>query len=116
LGQGLQGFFILLEDKGLPASPFRDFEVNDVQWSVELGGRTVAITGSGHYRLGGEVALTQQLMLDLQVDGGPVEHFDSGVVAGGSGFPLIDVQVSVSGAVCFNTMIHVVAQPLVQAS
>jgi hypothetical protein len=105
----------LVEDTGLPASPFRDFEVIAVQWFVELDGKTVSIIGSGHYRLGGEVALTQQLTLDLQVDGGPFEHFDSGVVAGGGGFPVIDVQVSVSGAICFNTVIHVVAQPLAQA-
>src|SRR5215469_8894959 len=114
LGQGFQGFFVLIEDTGLPASPFRDFEVNDVQWSVELGGQTVPITGSGHYRVGGEVALTQQLTLDLQVAGGPVEHFDSGVVAGSS-FPVIDITVSVSGAFCFNTMIKVDAQPLTPA-
>jgi hypothetical protein len=114
LGQGFQGFFVLIEDTGSPASPFRDFEVNDVQWSVELGGQTVPITGSDHYRVGGEVALTQQLTLDLQVAGGPVEHFDSGVVAGSS-FPVIDITVSVSGAFCFNTMIKVDAQPLTPA-
>jgi len=88
--------------------------VNDVQWSVDLGGQTVPITGSGHYRIGGEVALTQQLTLDLQVAGGPVEHFDSGIVAGSS-FPVIDIPISVSGASCFNTMINVHAQPLTQA-
>lgn len=114
LGQGFQGFFVLIEDQASPASTFRDFEVNDVQWSVDLGGQTVPITGSGHYRVGGDGALTQQLTLDLQVAGGPVEHFDSGVVAGSS-FPVIDITVSVTGAFCFNTVIKVDAQPLAPA-
>jgi len=114
LGQALRGSFLLIEDTGSPASPFRDFEVHDVQWFVDLGGQTVPITGSGHYRFGGEVALTQQLTLDLQVGGGPVQHFDSGVVAGSS-FTVIDIRISVSGAVCFNTVITVDAQPFAQA-
>ena len=115
LGQALRGSFLLIEDTGSPGSPFRDFEVNDVRWFVELDGQTVPITGSGHYRIGGEVALTQQLVLDLQIDNGPSQHFDSGLVAGGSEFPAIDVRISVSGAVCYDTVIDVVAKPFAQA-
>jgi len=40
----------------------------------------VSIVGSGDYKIGGEVALRQQMTLDLQVWGGPVQHFASGVV------------------------------------
>ena len=112
LGQELRGSFILIEDPVNPASPFRDFEVGSLQWWVAFGGATVQITGSGHYRVGGEVAVTQQLELDLQVGDAPVQHFDSGVVAGGGEFPAINVRISVSGAVCFDTVIDVVAKPL----
>jgi hypothetical protein len=37
--------------------------------------------GSGTYKYGGEVALTQQLVLDLSIDAEPVRRYDSGVVA-----------------------------------
>jgi hypothetical protein len=112
ISQVLQGSFLLREVTSEPASPFRDFDVRDVNWTARLGDQTVKIIGSGHYRVGGEVAVTQQLVLDLQVDGGPVEHFDSGVVSGGNSFPAIDVEVGIVGAGCFNTVIHVVAKPL----
>jgi len=115
LGQALRGSFLLIETTASPAAPFRDFAVGNVSWFVELGGETVPITGSGHYRFGGEVALTQQLTLDLQVANGPVQHFDGGVVAEGSKFPAIDVRISVSGAGCYNTVIEMVANPLAQA-
>jgi hypothetical protein len=111
ISEGLVGTFLLTEVTPSPAAPFRDFDVSRVHWKAALGSETVAITGAGHYRVGGEVALTQQLVLDLQVDGGPVQHFDSGIVSGGS-FPKIDVQVGVAGAVCFDTVIRVVATPV----
>ena len=111
LAQELRGSFILIEDP-VPASPFRDFDVSGVRWWVTLAGASVPITGSGHYRVGGEVAVTQQLQLDLRVGDAPIQHFDSGVVAGGGEFPAIDVRISVNGAFCFDTVIDVVAKPL----
>jgi len=63
--------------------------------------------------VGGEFAITQQLTLDLSANGGPARHFDSGVVAGGGGFPKIDATVSLhQEAACFDTVIHVVAAPI----
>lgn len=112
LGQELRGSFVLIEDSSSPASPFRDFEVRGVRWWTTLAGAAVPITGSGHYRVGGEVAITQELQLDLQIGDGPVQHFDSGVVAGGGEFPAIDVRIAVNGAFCFDTVIDVVAKPL----
>ena len=76
-------------------------------------GGELRLTGSGTYRVGGEVAITQQLTLDLSADKGPVRHFDSGVVPGGGGFPKIDVTVSLHlEPVCIDTVIHVVAAPI----
>jgi hypothetical protein len=112
IAEALQGTFLLVEVTPSPAAPFRDFDVRDVHWLATLADQTLTITGSGHYRVGGEVALTQQLVLDLQENGGPVQHFDSGIVPGGGSFPLIDVEIGVADAVCFNTFIHVVAKPL----
>ena len=71
------------------------------------------LTGTGVYKVGGEFAITQQLVLDLSADGGPVRHFDSGVVPGGGGFPKIDATVSLhQESACFDTVLHVVAAPI----
>jgi len=71
------------------------------------------LTGTGIYKVGGEFAITQQLTLDLSANGGPIQHFDSGVVPGGGGFPKIDATVSLhQQAACFDTVIHVVAAPI----
>lgn len=69
------------------------------------------ITGSGTYRVGGEVALVQQLSLDLRIGRGPVTHFDSGLVGGASSFPGIDLEISMNGGTCLDTVIDLHAKP-----
>lgn len=97
---------------------YTDYTVTNVAWQMvdttasNAASQTIKITGSGTYRVGGEVAVTQQLMLDLVVDGGAVQHFDSGVVAGGSQFPAIDISVLATTPPCLTTTIHVNAKPL----
>ena len=113
IGEPVVGELWLIEIPRNPAAPFREFSVAFVDWRTKLGGEEVSITGSGHYRVGGEFALTQQLELDLRIGRGPVQHFDSGVVAGGGEFPnKLDVRISVNGEFCFDTVIDVVAAPL----
>ena len=108
----MKGEFIL---KRLTPDPlFQHFAVSDVKWRVQLPDRQMDIVGSGTYRVGGEVAVTQQMTLDLALAGGPVQHFDSGLVTSGSAFPLIDIKVSLHGvAQCVDTVLHVVAAPAV---
>ena len=92
---------------------FQYYDVTEVAWAVELyDGTTIPITGSGTYQIGGEVALQHRLALDLVVGDDPVEHFDSGLVVGGSEFPAIDIQISIHGGYCFDTVIDVVAKPV----
>jgi hypothetical protein len=113
IGGPIVGAIGLVEIAGNEAAPFREFSVAFVKWRTTFGGDEVPITGSGHYRVGGEVAQTQQLELDLRIGGGPVQHFDSGLVAGGGEFPKkLDVRISVNGEFCFDTVIDVVAAPL----
>jgi len=111
--QPLVGLFGLVEIPGEEAAPFREFAVTFVQWRVKLGGEEVPIAGGGRYRVGGEFALTQQLELDLRIGSAPEQHFDSGLVVGGAEFPKLDVQISVNGGFCFDTVIDVVATPLI---
>ncbi len=79
--------------------------------SFSNGPGAVAIVGTGRYKIGGEVALVQQMTLDLQVEGQPVQHFDSGLVPVGAGFPAISVSCAVHGFYCFDSVLVVQARP-----
>jgi hypothetical protein len=86
---------------------FERYAVSDARF---FGAANLGIVGSGTYRVGGEVAITQELVLDLSVNAGAVQHFDSGLVPGGGGFPKIDVKVSLHREqACIDTVINVVA-------
>ena len=80
--------------------------------SFNNGPGAVSIVGSGHYKVGGEFALTQQMTLDLQVWGGPVQHFDSGVVPVNTPFPHIRVSCAAHGFACLDTVVSVDAEPV----
>src|SRR3989442_6143712 len=51
---------------------FDTYAVTDVNWLVSIGGTNTIVTRSGTYKIGGEIALQQQLSLDLPVGGGNV--------------------------------------------
>ena len=80
--------------------------------SFNNGPGAVAITGSGHYKIGGEFALVQQLTLDLQIEGRPTEHFDSGLKPVSVPFPRIDVACAVHGFDCYDSVLVVDATPI----
>src|SRR5204862_5372569 len=73
--------------RSLPPDPmFSNYAVENVKWVANESARPLAITGSGTYRVGGEVAVQERMVLDLSIDGGPSERYDSGDVAGGGDF------------------------------
>jgi len=91
---------------------FDQYAVSDVNWQfTNYDGTTTLITGSGTYKVGGEVALQQELSLYLQENGGKVEHFDSGLVQDSTSFPKINITISTNGQFCFDTAIEVSAAP-----
>jgi hypothetical protein len=51
----------------------------------------------------------------LSVDSEAPVQFDSGFVAGGGNFPRIDTRISISGAICFDTVMDIHAGPIVRA-
>ena len=91
---------------------FNTYAVEDVRWVVSIGGTNMLVTGQGTYKLGGEVALQQELSLYLQVGGATVAHFDSGLVPVLNQFPDINVTISTNGQVCFDTVFGVSASPV----
>jgi hypothetical protein len=92
-------------------SLFDTYAVTDVSWSTTLNGIPTLVTGGGTYKVGGEFALQQQLSLDLQMNGGNVEHFDSGLVVDSTPFPDINVAISTNHQYCFDTVFNVSASP-----
>jgi hypothetical protein len=105
----ITGIFLLNPLDSGPA--YTTYAVTDVDWLVQAADGVRRITGSGTYQVGGESVLTQRLQLDLRTNAGPVEHFDSGFVAGGSEFPSLDVTLNANDQVCVDTAIHVSAKP-----
>lgn len=91
---------------------FDNYRVEDVNWTVSLGDPELRITGSGTYRLGGEFALMEQLVLDLRAGDNPVQRFDSGRVPTTGEFPAIGVTVSIHGQFCFDTVLRLAASPV----
>jgi hypothetical protein len=90
---------------------FRYFDVRNVDWRVGRGSSALRARGSGKYRIGGEFAVQHQLTLDLQINDGPLEHFDSGLVAGGGNFPRIDIVISLHGVFCYDKVFDLHARP-----
>src|SRR5262245_42300790 len=106
----MTGTFALV--KKAPALGFARYDVVGVFWQVQVADDYVFAVGSGTYRVGGMGTVQQQLTLDLSYAGGPIRHFDSGLVAGGGDFPRLDVDVSLHGEIaCADTVLRVRAGP-----
>ena len=89
------------------------YDVDNVDWVIGLGTQILSVKGDGTYEFGGDFALTHRLQLDLSIDGGPEQHFDSGYVIVGDGnfFPAIDITISLNGMVCFDQVFDLIAFP-----
>lgn len=105
-------FLSQVSDDGL----FKTYALTDVDWHASAVTANLNLRGSGLYRIGGEVALLQQMILYLSADGGPFQRFDSGLVAGGSGFPRLDIEVPAHGFACYDTVLVVHAAPSLPTS
>jgi hypothetical protein len=90
---------------------FVNYNVSSVQWRMHSGSSVVSVTGSGTYRRGGEVAVQEQLALDLSIDGAAPVHFDSGLRTPGATFPEIKTQVTRHTNACFDTLFTIDAKP-----
>src|SRR5437773_9517885 len=58
---------------------FTHYALLNIMWEYPAGdsatARLIKITGKGTYDIGGEVALTQRMTLDVSFDGGPSQFF-----------------------------------------
>lgn len=108
---GLGGTFTLTPYRSDPL--FAEYLLCGIDWSIPASGTVPAlhITGEGWYRVGGEVAVQQELRLCVSVNGGPTQRFESGLVAGGGGFPTIAIAAATSGFYCWDSVVTVKAGP-----
>jgi Kazal-type serine protease inhibitor domain len=111
LGANVGGTFNL-RPIGQPTDVMATFGVRGMNLTVEFGGRSLAIVGSGRYvvRVIDGVG-HHRLRLKLRVGDEPAQSFDSGLVPGGHAFPDLNITVSVNGMECFDTVIGIAAIP-----
>jgi hypothetical protein len=93
--------------------PLTELAVVDVRWDVlsDSTPRRIPVAGFGVYQFLGDFVLQHRLALDLVVGDELRAHFDSGPLIGKVKFPRIDIVASINGARCFDTILHVVAEP-----
>jgi len=106
----LKGTFRLVQ---VPVdAPFEVYQVLNVDWTFTTAqSATARVQGSGTYRRNTPSQGFQQLVLDLSVDGGEVQRYDSGLVEGGEAFPTLRLPVSLHGFFCHDSVYGVDAVP-----
>ena len=90
---------------------FTVYDVTDVSWFVPQAEGTIPVTGFGEYRIGGEVAIQEQLTLSLRVGNHDPRVYDSGLRTKTVPFPAIEIDIAAHSAVCFDTVFTVRAGP-----
>jgi len=107
--QPLSGGFTRVDLQPTPL--FAEYAVVNVNWLAAAPPAAISVRGAGFYQVGGEVAVQQELSLELAVGSEPPTHFDSGLVQTKSIFPLIDVTISIHGMRCSDTVMVIKAAP-----
>ncbi len=111
LGEDFTGTFTL-DAIFPPGSSVRAFAMRDIDWSVRLGDRTLAVVGSGRYF----IRQTKQgshhrMVLKVTIGDEPARKFDSGLVPMTTSLPFIDISVSANNMQCFDTVLNISAVP-----
>lgn len=109
------GTFTLRFTNSDPAG-YNHYSVEAVNWEVDMSGTERRVSGTGQYKVGGQLAIQQQLTLDLSFDGAATVHFDSGLVPGGGAFPHIDIDVARNGFYCWDQVFRLHASTVAASS
>jgi len=108
--QPLGGTFTLVDLAPTPL--FSEHALVNIKWLAAAPPQSIPVVGAGFYRLGGEVAVQQEMSLELAVGNLPLTLYDSGLVQTKAIFPLIDATISIPGDRCLNTVMVVKAASL----
>jgi hypothetical protein len=101
---------------------YQFYEIRDVRWVVEWPTSStppLRVVGSGTYKISlgpNNTARTHQMTLDLAIGQNVTQHFDSGLVEATTPFPRIDIDVSINGEYCLDTVFRLHARPLLWVS
>lgn len=87
------------------------YDLTNIDWKLDTGSSPLHVTGTGHYQVGGEVAVMHRLTLDLVVGSHAPQHFDSGLVPGGGEWPGIRIDAAVHEFTCFDSIAMLDAKP-----
>jgi len=90
-----------------------EFAVVNAHWAVPATaiGDVVSVTGFGVYQRFSEFAVQHRLALELVVANDNRTHFDSGLVVSTEPFPRIDIAINMNQMICFDIVMHVIADP-----
>ena len=107
--QPMRGTFVLTQTSVDPL--FANYAVTNVRWRSPSLNET--LLGSGTYRIGGEVALVEEMAVDVSINGDAPIRFDSGLVGVGPGprFPVITIRLGIPNVACYHTELQVNATP-----
>jgi hypothetical protein len=111
IGGEIQGSFDLIETGA--DQWFKYYDVDQINWIVSNTSGQVLhkISGKGSYKVGGDFALTHELVLNLGIDSQPPAVFRSGLVPGGEEFPAIVITID-RGTACYDIWMDIVAKPI----
>lgn len=93
---------------------FDHYAVTGLSWVADVPIGFTRISGGGSYRIGGEVAIQQQLQLDLIADDGTPVSFDSGLIGidPDHPFPQISMRLVTMPTECTQLTLTFVASPV----
>jgi hypothetical protein len=111
IGGGIQGSFDLVETGA--DQWYKYYDVDGINWVVlDTSGQVLhKISGKGSYKIGGDFALTHEMILTLGIDGQRPAVFSSGLVPGGENFPAIVITID-RGTECYSIWMDILAKPI----
>lgn len=90
---------------------FDRYEVSDVRLRARLTDGPIGLAGRGTLRISGADARVQQMTLSPSENGGLAERYASAEGSTPAPLPVVDVEVSMNGMVCFDTVMRLHAAP-----
>ncbi len=93
---------------------YQHYRLCEIDWLIPgstSGGPPIHVQGSGTYRIGGQVAVQQELNLFVTLNGGDPAEYKSGLVPSGGEFPRIDIETARHGHFCWDSVLAVHAAP-----
>jgi hypothetical protein len=105
----IRGSFLLGEIEG-PPNPFSIYRLDAIDFADASPDFDYRVTGLGTYRQGGEVALLQEIVLDVMINQRSL-HAESGAVPVRAPFPRIDIEAREQDPQVGVTTLHLIATP-----